>query len=138
MKNYSQMKPETYYLVDVEDFDDFSEEVLVRAVNKSKATLQLNEENGDFTGLLNGIAFSGNLELGKVSSGFVKGFYVSTQLGYLQSGGHDNKSFDAFTSKLASAKRLYFYSDTMLDAKWAVLEVSVEGDDKLVFIMKKK
>ncbi|SOE22675.1 hypothetical protein SAMN06298216_3087 [Spirosomataceae bacterium TFI 002] len=137
MKNYSQMKPNSYYLVDIVDFEDFSEVILEKAVNKSKATLLLNEENGDFTGQLNGIAFSGNLELGKTSSGFVKGFYVATQLGYLQSGSHDDKSFDAFTSKLANAKRLYFYNNALIDGKWAVLEISIEGDSKMMFLKKK-
>jgi hypothetical protein len=137
MKNYSQMKQETYYLVEISDFGDFSEEVLEKAINKSKAQLKLNEETGDFEGVMNGIPFSGNFEFGKTSSGFVKGFYISSQLGYLQSKAHEDKDFDKFTSKLANASRLYFYNDNILDAKWSVLEIAVIDDEKLVFIMKK-
>lgn len=137
MKNYSQMKAETYYLSSISDFEDFGEVVLKKAIGKSKTTLNLNEETGDFEGQMNGIAFSGKMEMGKVSSGFVKGIYVSTQLAFLQSDSHDDHSFDDFTGKLANTSRLYFYNDNMIDAKWSVLEINIDGGGKLVFLKKK-
>lgn len=137
MKNYSQMKKGTYYLVDLSDLGAFEDEQIEKAVNKSKVKLELNEETGSFSGIMNSNKFRGQLDLGKVSSGFVKGFYVNTELGYLQTGSSDDKLFGRFTSSLANASRLYFYNDKLIDPRWSVLEISIKEGDKLIFIMKK-
>ncbi|MCR9063610.1 MAG: hypothetical protein NXI00_06575 [Cytophagales bacterium] len=94
-------------------------------------------DEGIISGSFNKQNFKGIFEVKRVSSGFVKGFTYTYDLGYLQRDFVNDKAFNDFTMKLALANKFYFYPDFLASPNWHIVEISgSSSDSKLIFVRK--
>lgn len=99
--------------------------------------LSFDSETGIFEGSFHRRNFSGVFEVRKVSSGMVKGFFISTQLGFLQRDALLDTEYIAMTDFIASVKRFYLYPDVLIDPEWHFMEVISSAENKTLLFVKK-
>lgn len=104
---------------------------LNKLMKRSKVSLELDEETGNFEGLFMKHPFSGNFMFERQYAGMVKGIYVKSSLGYLQKERNMPKSI---LDSMATVNRLYFYGDQRVNPRFTVLEIGLKEGDKLLFL----
>jgi hypothetical protein len=130
------MPTEIYRLLDTSS-EDLAE--LKKQWGKSKIQIEIDFKTGEFHGFYKKIAFSGNYDIQKVTSGLVKGFNYKVELAYLTKDGSENAKLDEFIEKLAKCERIFVTPDKLIDSQFVTAEFkSTEESDKLMFVLMKK
>ena len=122
-----------YFLV----LGDKDQETSWEKAQGSNVWVSFDSETGALEGSYLQKALQGTYNVKKVSAGMVKGFFVSTQLGYLQRDVTMDTEYIAFTEFLASAKRFYLYPDVLIDPKWHFIEIINTDENKTMLFVKK-
>lgn len=104
---------------------------------KSTNFLVIDIETGKVSGQFFGKAYLAEYDIVGTSSGFVKGFNYTIELGYLQRDVANNATFNQLTSQLAGSTKFYFYPDALASPNWHFLEISgYPNSEKVRLIMK--
>jgi hypothetical protein len=104
-----------------------------KAYKKSKNDFEIDFKTGNFSGIFDGKTFTGNFEIKKITSGFVKGFNYAVELGGLVYDATETKEQEWFFSHLASTKRVFISPQTS-----NLILLELKNEDKSVKLYMKK
>jgi hypothetical protein len=124
---------EKYFLVELEENAEKSYEKAILG-NKS---IEIEIDKGILTCSFYGGKCLGVYDIVKTSSGFVKGFNYTLDLGYLQRDILSNKEFNELTMQIANGTKFYFYPDSLASPNWHFLEISSAEYPKVLKVVRK-
>ncbi len=111
------------------------EDKLPKELSRSRVTLEVNFETGDFTGKYRKHDFTGKFSIDHVSAGFVKGFFYRVHLEKLTRLPSGNAEEEAFFEHLSAASRLYLAPDRLPAPTYTFLEIRKPGNESpLIFV----
>ncbi|MGR3812281.1 hypothetical protein [Jiulongibacter sp. NS-SX5] len=127
LSSLSLLAQERYYLVEGE----LELESSWQAALNSDEFIDIEIEKGQVKGSLGSLQLKAVYDIKNTSSGFVKGFYYSVDLGFLQRDVSSDLSFQNLTNGLSQVKRLYFYPDILAGPQWHFIEMTGDSPKTL-------
>jgi hypothetical protein len=108
-----------------EDLED-----LKKVIVKSKTSMEIDFDSGEFTGLFEKIKFNGKYKINRVSAGISKGFNYELELEALQTDATTTKSQEKFFEHIVNASTIFVGPNKLYKPEY--MEMRVKSGEEII------